>query len=61
MDIPSLIALLVGVILLFYCVRAVVRFSLSFFLFLLALTAGGVLSFFLQPTVRSLISSFRRA
>jgi len=61
MEISSLIALLIGMVLLFYCIRVMIRLSLSFLLFLLALTVGGLLSFFLLPTVRSILSSFRSA
>ncbi|ULA59521.1 MAG: hypothetical protein LZF60_140060 [Nitrospira sp.] len=59
MDILSLLALLVGMVVLFYFVRALIKLSLSLALFLLVLTVGGVLSFLLLPTVRSIVSSLR--
>jgi len=45
--------------LLFYCVRFLIKLSLSFALLLLVLTVGSVLSFILLPGVRSIVSSFR--
>ena len=59
MDIPSLIALVVGVVLLFYCVRFVITLSLSFAFLLLVLTVGSVLSFILHPGFRSIVISLR--
>jgi hypothetical protein len=59
MELLSLITLLVGALLLFYVVRALIKLSLSLALFLLVLTVGGVLSFLLLPAVRSIVSSFR--
>jgi len=59
MDILSFMALVVGVMLLFYCVRFLIKLSLSFALLLLVLTVGSVLSFILLPGVRSIVSSFR--
>ncbi|HPV83294.1 MAG TPA: hypothetical protein PK866_09220 [Nitrospira sp.] len=59
MDILSFMALVVGVVLLFYCVRFLIKLSLSFALLLLVLTVGSVLSFILLPGVRSIVSSFR--
>ena len=59
MDILSFMALVVGVVLMFYCVRFLIKLSLSFALLLLVLTVGSVLSFILLPGVRSIVSSFR--
>lgn len=59
MDILSFMALVVGVVLLFYCVRFLIKLSLSFALLMLVLTVGSVLSFILLPGVRSIVSSFR--
>lgn len=59
MDIPSLIALVLGVVLCFYCIRFLIKLSLSFALLLLVLTVGSVLSFILLPGFRSIIGSFR--
>ncbi len=59
MELPFLIALLLGMVLLFYLVRALIQLSLSLALFLLVLAVGGVLSFLLLPGVRSIVSSLR--
>ena len=59
MDILSLMVLVVGVVLLFYCVRFLIKLSLSFALLLLVLTVGSLLSFILLPGFRSIVSSFR--
>ena len=59
MELPSLIILVVGVVLLFYVLRALIKLSLSLALFVLVLTVGGVLSFLLLPGVRSIVSSLK--
>ncbi len=59
MDILSLIALVVGAMLLIVCLRALIKLSLSFAMLLLILTVSGALSFILLPSVRSLFSSLR--
>ncbi|ULA67270.1 MAG: hypothetical protein LZF62_230043 [Nitrospira sp.] len=59
MDIPSFIALVVGVVLFFYCVRFLIKLSLSLAFLLLVLTVGSVLSFILLPGFRSIVGSFR--
>lgn len=59
MDIPSLIALMVGAVLLIYCLRVLIKLSLSFAMLLLILTVSGALSFLFLPSVRSLFSSLR--
>lgn len=59
MEIPSLIAIVAGVVLFFYCVRLLINLSLSFALLLLLLTVSGALSFILLPSVRSILSSLR--
>lgn len=59
MEIPPLIALVVGAVLFFYCVRALIKLSLSFALFLLFITVGGALSLMFLPIVRSMFVSLR--
>ncbi|MBS0170735.1 MAG: hypothetical protein JSR62_10315 [Nitrospira sp.] len=57
MEIPSLIALVVGAVLLIYCLRALIKLSLSFAMLLLILTVSGALSIIFLPSVRSLFGS----
>lgn len=59
MEVPSLIALVVGAVLLIYCLRALIKLSLSFAMLLLILTVSGALSFIFLPSVRSLFSSLK--
>ena len=59
MDIPSLIILAVAVVLGLYCLRALIKLSLSVALLLLFLTVSVALSFIFLPGVRSIFSSLK--